>query len=240
MIVHSPRVGGRVAAEKTVGASHGGAVLRRLVAVLSVSASLAGTAAASAAVVTTGEPVEIFASGATFTGTVMDVVPGSTFHFQFWWDSYPQYVEQTTMEPLPPDPEVHATQRTVGLSSMSAEGLHYTYRLVVEEPSGVVLGQPVSFQTSPSLVHESPAPPPKCRVRKVTGLRLADARRVLSHAPICGFVRTVVLLQGRGSARAPLAFARRYRVVSQSPGAGSRIPDMHPSSIFLRVKASTT
>jgi hypothetical protein len=210
-------------------------VLRMLVAVLSVSASLVVTATASAAVVTTGEPREIFPDAATFTGTVTNVVPGSTFHFQFWWDNYPQHMNQTTTEPLPPDPEVKVTQKTFGVSSMVKVGLDYTYQLVVEEPGGIVLGQPVSFQTPPTLYEKAPPPPSMCRVRKVTGLWLADARHVLSHAQGCGQIRIVVLPQLGHR----LHVHRSYRVVSQSPWAGSSIPWYH-SSIFLRVKASMT
>jgi hypothetical protein len=229
--VHSRWVDRRVAVEKIVVASRGGLGLRGLVAVLSVSASLLMTATASAAVVTTGEPMEVTLAGTTFTGTVTDVVPGSTFHFQFWWDSYPQHEEQTTAEPLPPDPEVHVTQEVRGLMSMYKEGLNYTDQLVVEEPGGVVVGQPVSFQTPPTLYGKAPPPSLTCRVRKVTGLWLADARRVLSHTPLCGHMRIVVLPQ-----RGHLLHTRRsYRVVSQSPWAGSRVPWYH-SSIFLRVK----
>ena len=221
---------GRVTTENAVAASRGRSVLRWLVAVLSVSVSLVATATASAAVVTTGEPKEIFAGGAMFTGTVTDVVPGSIFHFEVWWDSYPQHVDQTTTEPLPPDPEVHVTQEH-GLSPSTAESLYYTYRLVVEEPGGVVVGQPVSFQMPPTLFGKAPPPPGMCRVRKVTGLRLADARRVLSHAPGCEQIGIVVLPQQGHHLHA----RRRYRVVSQSPRAGSRIPSYH-SSLFLRVK----
>jgi hypothetical protein len=223
-------IGHRVAVGKGADASRKMSALRMLISVLSVSASLMVTATASAVVVTTGEPLEISPGAATFTGTVTGGVPGSTFHFQFWWDSYPQHVNQTTTEPLPQDPEVHVTQKTFGVTSMVKAGLDYTYQLVVEEPGGVVVGQPVSFQTPPTLYEKAPPPPGTCRVRKVTGLRLANARRVL-HAPGCGQIRIVVLPQGGQHLHA----RRSYRIVSQSPSAGSRIPWYH-SSVFLRVK----
>lgn len=201
-------------------------MLRRLVAVLSVAVSLLVVATASAAV-TTGEPTAIGGGTATLTGTVTDAAPSSTFHFEFWWDSQPQYVTQTKTEPLPPGSEVRVTQKVEDLSSTSKEGLDYTYRLVVSEPGNVVTGQPVSFQTTKGSPMSLP-PRPSCRVRKVIGLRLANAKHALLRAPACGSVHIMVAPQGHHSHA-----GKNYRVVAQSPHAGSLIP--WDGSITLRV-----
>lgn len=206
-------------------------VLRRLVAVLSVSVSLLVVATANAAV-TTGEPTAIGGGTATLNGTVTDAASGSTFHFEFWWDSSPQYVTQTKTEPLPPGPEVRVTQKVEDLSSTSKGGLDYTYRLVVSEPGNVVIGQPVSFQTTKGSPKALP-PRPSCRVRKVASLQLASAKHALLHAPACGSIHIMVAPQGHYSHS-----GKNYRVVAQSPHAGSLIP--WNGSITLRVKASAT